>query len=896
MILKKFQKRVLDDLGFFLDRSIETGDPAVAYREVWMRRGIDISDPRFHMRGYVSTEKLPFTACIKVPTGGGKTFIGINAIKTIIDRLPADGIKAVVWLVPSETILTQTLTNFRASLTHPYAKQLAQVCGNVTVYDKEMLLNGVAFNRAIVQNQLSVMVLSYDSFRSSKKEILRSTRENSQLMDMSQLRTDAETEIPGADPTSLIQNINKLNPIVIVDESHHAKSALSEQMLQNFNPRFVLELTATPKDGSNVISCANAIELKREHLIKLPVILYNLKNHSDLLATAISLRACLETKSNELSEADKPVRPIVLLQAQPKTSSDSVTFEKIKQKLIDCGIDQSWIAIKTANRNDLAGVDLASGNCPIRFIITVNALKEGWDCPNAYILVSLANKTSRVDVEQIVGRVLRQPYAQQHPAPALNLAYVLTSSNDFQQTVNSVVDGLQNAGFSKADYYAKEAENSVISDRSVPEQTSLGLVTKPDQLQGETANAPEGGTTAPSDEDSNPVQDMENVNTEEIAKQTRQGQESASNDTARKIMEKGGKEESEYKTKADRQSDSYNGLTSDMSNQMKTYYIRSELLPSVNTLRIPMFGYKDENDFLGDTVPLEHSHLMDGFKLATKDATIDISRDDTDVVLINGTETGEAKWKTPSQKNLEMISRLLATQQSVESRKKTARQAIIRECDKIDSIETGDLKRYVDNVLAGLDQKQLDFLLQNVAVFVSKLKQKIQKLADEHRRKRFEELYATGLIVPYPCYAFPDSFTGMDWSENVHGSLYTGADLGNSTESSLIRKLTGIDNIRWWHRNPSRTGFRINGPLDNHFPDFIICAESGKIVLIETKGEHLKGNDDTQYKQKIGEKWASLMGASEYAYYMVYKDNSELGSLTGVYSESEIVKILSSLR
>ena len=76
------------------------------------------------------------------------------------------------------------------------------------------------------------------------------------------------------------------------------------------------------------------------------------------------------------------------------------------------GIPAEQIAIKTADINELKNADLLSPNCPIRFIITVNALKEGWDCPFAYILASLANRTSQVDVEQIVGRILRLPYTR----------------------------------------------------------------------------------------------------------------------------------------------------------------------------------------------------------------------------------------------------------------------------------------------------------------------------------------------------------------------------------------------------------------------------------------------------------------------------------------------------
>lgn len=114
-------------------------------------------------------------------------------------------------------------------------------------------------------------------------------------------------------------------------------------------------------------------------------------------------------------------------------------------------------------------------SCPIRYIITVNALKEGWDCPFAYILASLANKTSQVDVEQILGRILRLPHTSQHTQSALNMSYVLTSSNDFNNTVAHIVKGLNSAGFSDKDYRIGESAKP-----QVPEQPAE-QITLPDQ-------------------------------------------------------------------------------------------------------------------------------------------------------------------------------------------------------------------------------------------------------------------------------------------------------------------------------------------------------------------------------------------------------------------------------
>src|SRR5699024_294030 len=120
---------------------------------------------------------------------------------------------------------------------------------------------------------------------------------------------------------------------------------------------------------------------------------------------------------------------------------------KIKEQLLGLNIPEEQIAIKTANINDLKGVDLMSPDCPIRYIITINALKEGWDCPFAYILASLANRSSAVEVEQILGRVLRQPHVQKHTSPLLNLSYVLTASNQFAATLENIVEALQESGF-----------------------------------------------------------------------------------------------------------------------------------------------------------------------------------------------------------------------------------------------------------------------------------------------------------------------------------------------------------------------------------------------------------------------------------------------------------------
>ena len=249
-------------------------------------------------------------------------------------------------------------------------------------------------------------------------------------------------------------------------------------MLNNLNPAFIMELTATPRSSSNIISYVDARELKKENMVKLPVVVFNRNSRQTVIQDAIQLRGNIEKQAlTEQAAGGKYIRPIVLFQAQPKINEGSDTFDKIKSLLIEMGIPQEQIAVKTSKVDDIGNTDLMSPSCEIRYIITVNALKEGWDCPFAYILASLANKNSKVDVEQILGRILRQPYVCQHAAPLLNTSYVLTCSNDFCFALDSIVAGLNKSGFSKRDY--RVAEELPVTEESEPQsepkQMSLTL-------------------------------------------------------------------------------------------------------------------------------------------------------------------------------------------------------------------------------------------------------------------------------------------------------------------------------------------------------------------------------------------------------------------------------------
>ena len=483
MELNSYQVQVINDLNDYLSELNQYGSHRLkqVFSNYWAKKGVPNQQ-------YV--EKITNTPhiCVKVPTAGGKTFIAVNALQSIYSAIEFHGeIKPrfTVWLVPSTAILEQTIRSLR-NPEHTYRQKLNVLFnGRVNVYEKDDILLGRGFDADTVKSGISIVVMTFDAFRTRNKEGRLIYRENGYLASFD---TKA-TALPDSDETSLINVIRSLEPVVIVDESHNATSDLSLEMLTNLNAKFILDLTATPRKESNIISYVSSLALKKENMVKLPVNASNQASKEDVLISAVTFQRHLEQVAQKAFENGEPyVRPIVLFQAEAKTKGDNTTFEKVKRTLIEeLNIPIEQIKIKTADIDELKNVDLFSPDCPVRFVITVNALKEGWDCSFAYILANLANKHSEIDVTQIVGRILRQPNAKQFSNPLLNMSYVFTASAQFRNVLGNIVEGLTLAGFSPKDYRAI-GNNSESNQEFTSELDNLPLTLMSPQQNEPTEN------------------------------------------------------------------------------------------------------------------------------------------------------------------------------------------------------------------------------------------------------------------------------------------------------------------------------------------------------------------------------------------------------------------------
>lgn len=881
MELKKYQQEVINDLTQFIEELDASRHLTNAFSNFWEGKGISVQtlEDDF-LRPYDNSIKGVPRVTVKVPTAGGKTFIACNALKPIFDSFPLDKPQVVVWFVPSDTILKQTYNNLNDT-SHPYRQKIdAHFNGNVKVYDKEALLFGQGFNPVEVKEQLSILVLSVQSFvETVRKGLPRAYRENENLVEFVSHFRDLKANLDNVDDTALIQVIAYLNPVIVIDESHNFEADLRIEMLNNINPSFIFDLTATPRNKSNIISFVDAIKLKKNNMVKLPVIVYNHQDTTEVLSSAIQMQKTLEAKAKtQEANGGKYIRPIVLFQAQPKTKDDNITFDKIKSSLMEIGIPESHIKIKTANKDEIKNLDLLSCDCEVRYIITVNALKEGWDCPFAYVLASLANKSSSIDVEQILGRVLRLPYVTKHKEDLLNYSYVFTSSNNFLGTLDKIILGLNKSGFSAKDYRVKEQQIESKIDTS----TGKGSF---EDLFGKEHEQP---TASTNEDDYTEVI----INVDDVKQLTESEKGTSQLEDILKLAED---TNAEFEKKMDELEKEDNLIPTELKEKIKSFPIKEVYKEDATKEVIPTFHIKTAPSLIepDNLIPLTKNLLLDGFELDKQNSDIDLTRTASKMASIDLAE-GRKDEYVPEYKYVdnhvkEAFAEYLSTLTPEQKINQIAGR-ITKIIKKIDQIPEPQIIAYVKKIIADLNSDKIAEITNNEPFYAKIIKNRITELSNQHMEKQFDKLLDKGTVVCLPSFKFSKKISPKNTLRGITKNLYIEEGEINDFEKQVINEVANLDSVVYWHRNLERgKGLLINGFV-NHYPDFIVKMKNGKIILIETKGEHLDGSD-SQQKLRLGEKWASKAG-DNYRYFMVFKSDK----LDGARTVAELIDILKDMK
>lgn len=911
--LKPYQKAVLADIRRYLNYVAMPMKAGVAFQRYWEEHPAGKVTPQY------GTALEPYkhqklgdvpNVCVKVPTGGGKTFIGCHALATAFDFYAPNRPRTAVWLVPSRTIYDQTLATLR-NPEHPYRQALnALFQHNVQILDKNDLLNGINFNEVCVQSQVSIVVLTFQSLRASNKEERKLYQQNGNYLTFTQTLNYTEPPHDQTDETSPMHILRALNPVVIVDESHNAESDLSVDMLGSLNPSFVLDLTATPRNSANVISFTNTYELKKENMVKLPIFVYNQPDKRIVIQSAISFQAQLEGYAAAAEAKGNPyIRPIVLFQAQSKSGKEDImTFEQVKKDLInDFQLPAEQIAIKTASINELKNHDLLSRDCPIRFIITVNALKEGWDCSFAYILASLADRHSDTDVTQVVGRILRQPYARSHSNSMLNSSYVFTASAQFRATLQRIIDGLKLAGFSERDYKAEDfIEPPAFSTEPLPigEQSTINFDDPFASLMSPITEEPEKDAFIETGEDV-PVYGQKITNVSDTSKVSDTSAPSTTDSTLSvnietiiaKIEKTALEEQKTYQEQMQAATASNGAIAPEVQQNMKQTEIQPRYADFIHDLFIPQFYIKSNNNILfgnGEYDLLVESKLMTGFSLANEDIKIDFSALDDNIAKVDlDAEHIDHKpiWTFAKDAQKELLLSLIHQPEKRETVVNTFIDKMLKIIGNLYPISDSDIRVYIKRLFQSFLAAQFEDLLEKQAAYASKIKTKILMLSRVHRAQVFDEWLQIGKIALQNGYAFPEKrpLYKVTTADGIRKSLYNKEESMNTWEEDVIGSVANLDNIEFWTRNEAKKSFFVLNGHINHYPDFIALTKNRRVILIETKGDFLDGSD-SRAKMALGAQWEKAMRGQGF-YFMIFKDKK----VEGGFQKADFLRRLAAL-
>ncbi|MBK6594571.1 MAG: DEAD/DEAH box helicase family protein [Burkholderiales bacterium] len=421
--------------------------------------------------------------CLKIPTGGGKTLLAAASVGRVFSNYLARHTGLVLWIVPNEAIYQQTLKTLK-NRDHPYHQMLSVAgAGRVKILEKNSPLS-----RIDTDSHLCVMLLMLAGASRKNKETLRFFRDRGNVLGYTPREDDIEANwdllqaVPNLDAytswgttqeearatkgsvvkSSLGNVMRLLRPMVVIDEGHHAYTETALKTIDGFNPSFMLELSATPRvnsdkgSGSNILVNVRGTDLDEAEMIKLPIHV-DMRGWSDwqsCLASSLERLDGLQREAFALqSETNRYIRPILLVQVE-RTGKDMrdagfIHAEDAKAYLMQLGLTEKQIAIKTSDRNDLnapENIALLSPQCEVRAIITKQALQEGWDCPFAYVLCALAAGKEIRAMTQLMGRILRLPHVAKTGRPALDACYVLCHDAKTGDVVKAIKESLETEG------------------------------------------------------------------------------------------------------------------------------------------------------------------------------------------------------------------------------------------------------------------------------------------------------------------------------------------------------------------------------------------------------------------------------------------------------------------
>ena len=854
--LKPYQREALDALSAFLAGA--RGQTTQAQMQVAFdaarRQAMGENAPTAWYRPFAADKPEIPVACIRIPTGGGKTLMAAHAIDIAAREYVGTRAPIALWLVPSNTIRTQTLAALKTP-GHPYRQALLDhwpddalmvldiaECRQIRAHDigrRAIVIVGTVQTLRVENTAAREVYACHEDFASH----FAGAPDAAFFERVSERDLEAQPYLSRGDLGKVKASFANLlawhRPIVIMDEAHNAQSKLSLAVLERIRPACVVEWTATPLTEQNVLYAVSAQELKAADMIKLPIVLAPHPNWREAVRDAVLTREKLAAEA--VNETDY-VRPIVLFQADQKGAE--ATVEVLKAHLIDVlHVDAKRIAVATGSRRELDGVDLFRRDCPIDFVITVEALKEGWDCSFAYVFCTVQNIRSAKDMEQLLGRVLRMPYAQRRVSEKLNRAYAHVCGARTAQVADQLADRLISMGFERLE--AAQAVQPALDDDlfaarpAAPANVETEFEIAPGIAQALARAAPAHVRVEQADDGNLRV-----TVTGAVDAATTDALVAAAPKRERKTVQ------------AQLQRHEARVLAAAAPSE------RGEAFAAVPQLLLPVQGELRlyEPELLAELADYSLAGLpgdLPGFKRADgqKPYLIDIER-------------GKLNLREGDAQQLDLDDG---------DGYAVRREDVIRALDmrlRNAAILQPDMIAWLGRVLDGLQRQGFEplYLMRHFNDLVAATAARLRELLSAQRDKAFQQS-----LLPGERGVRLDDMTGFRFDPQRYPArwLYAGRYRFNkhyyplpgelkpeidAEETACAIEFDGMPQVKRWVRNLERqpdTSFWLPTSSDRFYPDFVAELTDGRLFVVEYKGGDRISNDDSREKDTIGHVWAA---------------------------------------
>lgn len=885
IVLKPYQNRVLGSLRSYLQACSSGTSLHAAFHQVLVANEFP-EIPYIPVISEGLGSAMPYV-CLRVPTGGGKTLLACHAAGIAKNDLLRAEQAVVLWLVPSQTILAQTADALRDPR-HPYRRALETACaGSVEVLTIEEAL-GVS--RGVVEGNTVVIVATIQAFRSEDTTGRRVYSQNGGLADhfLNLPAGRVSDMLPGADGKPLPSLVNVLRlrrPIVIVDEAHNARTDLSFSTLGNVMPSCIIEFTATParkKMPSNVLHYVSAAELKAADMIKLPlkVVTRHPSQKDQILGETLTLRADLERLANAEAQATgEYLRPILLIQALRVDDCEDLR----EQLTTEFNIPKDQIKIATGKLDELPGAEeIRAAKCPVRVIITVQKLREGWDCPFAYVLCSLRETRSATAIEQIVGRVLRLPGAKSKQHPDLNCAYVFSISDNIHEVLAELKDALESNGFTtaEAERLIMPVTPGVLPLGAQPKTVTLEPGREMDTAVAAVQVAALGGK----------VKLDGNTGAMTIIVPLSKDEEDAlvgcavTQDAKAKI-----KNAIESVREAER------AFGGGKPRQPSPYELGHDFI-------VPQLCVEEEGDLFvfESTFLLEHP-----WRLGQKDAALPesydpLKRPGIKSGIVDVTDMNRITTELMEQ-NEDFVGNLHQQVMELGGAGDWTIEMLIgwldRRIDHAD-IPAGESAAFLRKVIQGLMARHGIEEVSMLALDRHRLRDQIETRIKAHRESERKAAFKQWLLPESSLVVVETKSINFAKMAYEPGWLYEGgfqfkkhyfgtkpgelrekrADGELTEEFKCAQYLDALPELKFWARNLSRrtSSFRLQTSTDWFYPDFIAMLHDGRVLVVEYKGKGWSEMKDSEEKRDVGSVWESRSGGK---CLFIMPDGPDLGKI-----------------